>query len=57
MEGNGVEVEVEGLPAWEAQSTDGIEPDRHELGIAGRLDATTVLGEKGSFGDDVETCK
>ena len=54
MEGDGVEIQVEGPPAGQAEPAHGVEPAAHQLGIAGRGDPAAVLGEEGSLGDDVQ---
>lgn len=57
MKGNGMEVEIEGLPPLHAQFANGLEPKLHEYRIGCRIDAAAVFREKGSLGDLVETCK
>ncbi len=57
MERDGMEVEVKRLASLETQGTDSIEPEVHELGIAGGMDPTAVFSQKGSFRNDVEPRK
>ena len=42
MEGDGVEIQVEGSSARQAEPADGVEPAAHQLGVAGRGDPATV---------------
>jgi hypothetical protein len=57
MEGNGMEVEIEGLSPLHAQFANGLEPELHECGIRCRIDPAAVFREEGSLGDLVETCE
>jgi hypothetical protein len=54
MERDRVEIEVEGPPAGQTEPAHGVEPTSHQFRIAGRSDPATVLGQVGSFGDDVQ---
>jgi hypothetical protein len=55
VEGDGVEIQVEGLAAGQAEPADGVEPAAHQLGIARRIDPAAILGEERSLGDDVQS--
>ena len=44
MEGDGVEIQIEGATALEAQSGDGVEPIAHEEGVDVGVDAAAVFG-------------
>ena len=57
MEGNRVEVQVEAGAAREPQFADGVEPQTHQFLVGLRSHAATVLGEKTSFGHDIEPGK
>ncbi len=54
VERNGVEIQVEGPPAGQAEPAHSVEPAAHQLGIAGRGDPATVLGEERALGDDIQ---
>ena len=54
MEGDRVEVQVEGLPTRQPEPARGVEPAVHQLGIAGGSDPATVLGQERAFGDDIQ---
>ena len=54
VEGDRVEVEVERRPPLQAQAADRVEPVAHQLRVAGRVDAATVLGQERPLGDDVQ---
>src|SRR5207302_71830 len=57
MKGDSMEVEIEGRTQSQAPMADGIEPGVHQFGVAGRWDATTIFGQEGAFGNDVEAGK
>ena len=52
-----MEVQMEGLPALDADGAEGIEPVLHELRIATRGDAATVLSEVRALRDGIEAGK
>ena len=54
VEGDSVEIQVEGPPAVQAESAHSDEPAVHQFGIADRGDPATVLSEERSFGDDIQ---
>jgi len=54
---DGMEVQMEGLPALDAHRAKGIEPVLHELRIAAGLDAAAILGKEGAFRDGIEAGK
>src|SRR5512135_1282179 len=47
VEGDRVEVEVEGRPPFQTQTADRVEPIAHQLRVAGRVDSATVFGQEG----------
>src|SRR6266850_8346233 len=55
MKRNGVEVEMERDPSLESKLSDLIKPKLHQVRRGSRGDSTTVFGEKGPFGNNVET--
>ena len=55
MEGDGVEIQVEGMTTGQTEPAHGVEPAAHQLGIAGWVDPATVLGQERSLGDDVQS--
>jgi hypothetical protein len=55
MEWDGVKVQVERPAMLESQAREGIEPAFHQLRVASRLDATTVLGEERTLGNHIQT--
>ena len=54
MEGDGVKIQVEGTTTRQTEPSHGVEPAAHQLGIAGRGDPATVLGQERPLGDDVQ---
>ncbi len=56
VEGDGVEIEIEGASAAEvrAQAAGGVVPGVHQGGAAARVDAAGVFGEGGALGDGIE---
>jgi hypothetical protein len=50
-----MKVEIEGRTQTQAERADGIEPGAHQLGITRGVDAATVFGQEGAFGNDVQT--
>ena len=54
VEGDGVEIQVEGVAPFQAQPADFVQPAPHQRRVGGRVDAAAVLGQEGTFGDDVE---
>ena len=54
VEGNRMEVQVEGIAPRQPQTAHGIEPASHQLRVAGRINAATVLREKGTLGNHVQ---
>ena len=54
MEGDRVEIQVEGTTARQTESAYGVEPAAHQLQVANRVDPATVLGQERSLGDDVQ---
>ena len=57
MEGDGVKIQVEGTTTRQTEPSHGVEPPAHQLGIAGRVDPATVLGQERPLGDDVQASK
>jgi len=57
VEGDGVEVEIEGSPPFHAQPTDRTEPRPHQFCMATGVDAATVFGEERPLRDHVQPCK
>jgi hypothetical protein len=57
VEGNGVEIKIEGISPLKAQFVGGIKPELQKLRIAGGVYPATVFGKKGAFGDSVEPGK
>ena len=55
MKRHGVEVEIARDPALESKLSDLITPTLHQVRIGRRGDPPTVFGEKGPFGNNVET--
>src|SRR5262249_19461434 len=55
VEGNGVEIEVEGRPPGQLQAGHGVEPGAQHLGVTRRVDAAAVVGQERTLGDDVES--
>src|SRR5213593_2346471 len=55
MKRNGVEVEIERDPSLKSKLSDLIKPKLHQVRRGRRGDPTTVCGEKGPFGHNVET--
>jgi hypothetical protein len=55
MKRNGVEVEIERDPSLKSKLSDLIKPKLHQVRIGRRGDPTTVFGEQGPFGNNVET--
>jgi hypothetical protein len=55
MKRNGVEVEIARDPSRESKLSDLIKPTLHQVRRGRRGDPTTVFGEKGPFGNNVET--
>src|SRR5262249_1563793 len=53
-ERDGMKIEIEGGAVLQPQLTHGVEPQAGQLGVTVGIDATTVLGQKGAFGDNVE---
>ncbi len=56
VEGDGVEIEIEGASAAEVrpQAAGGVVPGVHQGGAAARVDAAGVFGEGGALGDGIE---
>src|SRR5581483_5077571 len=54
VEGDGVEVEIEGGTPGQLQAGYGVEPGAEHFGVTGRVDPAAVFGQEGAFGDDVE---
>ncbi len=57
MEGNGVKIQVEGVPAGQPQVAHGIKPGAHCFGITIGMDPTTVLRQEGPLGNAIQTGK
>jgi hypothetical protein len=55
--GDGVEIQVEGSASPQTQAPHGVEPAAHELRVGGWINAAAVLGQAGTFGDDIEASK
>jgi hypothetical protein len=54
VKGDDVEVEIERSAAFQLQFGQGIEPARHQRQVSTGVDAATVFGEEGAFGNDVQ---
>jgi hypothetical protein len=57
VEGERMEVEVEGVPMGQAQRACGLVPLAHEDRITGRIDPATLFSQKRPLGDDIEPGK
>lgn len=57
VKGNGMKVQVKRVAPIQAQAGGGVKPKAQDFGVTGRIDAATVLGQKGTLGDAVETGK
>ena len=55
MEGDRVEVQVEGMTTGQTEPAHGVEPAAHQLRVADRVDPATVFGQERSLGDDVQS--
>ena len=55
MEGDRVEVQVEGMTTGQTEPAHGVEPAAHQLRVADRGDPATVFGQERSLGDDVQS--
>jgi hypothetical protein len=53
VEGDGVEVEIEGGTPGQLQARHGVEPGPEHFGVTGRVDPAAVFGQEGALGDDV----
>lgn len=57
VEGDGMEIKVEGLAPFQPDSPRRIKPEAHQFRIAGRIDSAAIFGQKRALGGPVESGK
>jgi hypothetical protein len=57
VEGNGVEVQIKGIPPRKPKPSYGIKPQPHQPRIRSRINSTAIFSEKRPFGNHIESRK